>query len=343
MSAWYVLSASGFYPVRPGKADYAIGSPLFKKVTYHLENGKTFTIAAPKVSAENFYIKSAMLNGVEHSMAAISHEDIEKGGTLEFEMSPVPVTKAFPSYLGGGTTGGESVGVPLIIGKRVFSGQTQVTLRPTFSSTKIYYTTDGTPPTTRSREYSVPFMIADTTTVKAVATNFKGVAGIAAEAKFSKRANDWTIKIASSYSTQYTGGGYEGLVNGIRGTTNFASGDWQGYQGKDFVATIDLQKETELRKVGGGFLQVARSWIWMPTHIEFEVSSDGVSFTKVADIKTDISATEMEPTMRDYSVDISPVKTRFVRVHAYNLGKVPSWHPGAGGDPWIFVDEVFVR
>ena len=108
------------------------------------------------------------------------------------------------------------------------------------------------------------------------------------------------------------------------------------------MATIDLQKETEIKRLGGGFLQVARSWIWMPTRIEFETSADGVNFTKVADIKTDIAAEDMDSKIRDYTQTISTVKARFVRVHAYNFGKIPSWHPGAGGDAYIFVDEIII-
>ena len=75
---------------------------------------------------------------------------------------------------------------------------------------------------------------------------------------YQTNPNDWTVKIASKYNRQYTGGGDEGLIDGIRGTTNFARGEWQGYQGQDFVATVDLQKETEVSKVGGGFLQSRR-------------------------------------------------------------------------------------
>jgi hypothetical protein len=133
------------------------------------------------------------------------------------------------------------------------------------------------------------------------------------------------------------------LIDGIRGTLNWASGEWQGYQPKDFVAVIDLQRQTEIKRVGGGFLQDARPWIWMPTRIEFEVSSDGVNFVKVADIKTDVDPKDMTPTIRDYKQDISPVKARYVRVHAYNLGKIPAWHAGAGDDAFIFVDEIFVE
>lgn len=158
-----------------------------------------------------------------------------------------------------------------------------------------------------------------------------------------KKPNDWTVKLLSKYNRQYTGGGDEGLIDSIRGTVNFASGEWQGYQGQDFVAIIDLQRETEIKSFGGGFLQVARSWIWMPTRVEFEVSSDGVDFRRAAAIETDVAPEDMEPRVRDYRTEIAPVRARFVRVKATNLGKIPAWHPGAGFDAFIFVDEIFIR
>src|SRR4030095_14861018 len=90
-----------------------------------------------------------------------------------------------------------------------------------------------------------------------------GVESKRAEGQFYKRANEWTVKLLSSYSSQYTGGGDDAIIDGLRGTANFASGEWQGYQGKTFEAVIDLQKESEIKSVGGSFLQAARSWIWM--------------------------------------------------------------------------------
>lgn len=71
----------------------------------------------------------------------------------------------------------------------------------------------------------------------------------------------------------------------------------------------------------------------MPTHIEFETSVDGVNFTRVADIKTDVAVTDMKPQTRDYVQAIPPVRARYVRVSAYNFGKIPSWHPGASEAP----------
>ncbi len=85
MSAWYVFSALGFYPVCPGTPYYYIGTPTFPRAQLNLENGKTFTIIANGLSAENTYIKSIRLNGELYKDTRISHFDIMKGGTLEFE------------------------------------------------------------------------------------------------------------------------------------------------------------------------------------------------------------------------------------------------------------------
>ena len=79
------------------------------------------------------------------------------------------------------------------------------------------------------------------------------------DATFYQMPNDWTVKIDSKYNRQYSGGGDEGLIDGIRGTLNFASGEWQGYQPHDLVATIDLQKETKVTKLGGGLS--ATKWL----------------------------------------------------------------------------------
>ena len=251
MSAWYVLSASGFYPVTPGLPRYSFGTPLFKEIKYNLENGKTFTVRAPNVSPSNIYIKSVKLNQSKHSYYFISHEDIEKGGTLEFEMTDVPQGSVFTEPMSdkNGIFGYDLVAVPVIDGGgRVFSKETTVTLRTITSRAKIFYTLDGTEPSVKSSLYTTPFTINRTSIVKAMAVTAEGERSLLVEAIFSKRPNDWTVKIASKYNRQYTGGGDEGLIDGIRGTVNFASGEWQGYQGQDFVATIDLQKETTIRK-----------------------------------------------------------------------------------------------
>lgn len=93
MSAWYILSSLGFYPVFPANGAYIMGSPLFNKAVIHLPQGKTFTIVAVNNSAKNIYIKSVKLNGKPYTKTYLMHQDIVDGGMLEFEMSNRPNKK----------------------------------------------------------------------------------------------------------------------------------------------------------------------------------------------------------------------------------------------------------
>jgi putative alpha-1,2-mannosidase len=345
MSAWYVLSAGGFYSVRPGDKRYDLGTPLFKQIVFNLENGKKFVIRAPKVSQTNIYINSARWSGRPHASSYITHDQITAGGVLDLDMSDKPNDKAFDSYTSSSVFR-DSPAVPVIEGSRVFKDKTTVTIGALNRNARITYTIDnhGEEFARKTSAYTGPFTIENTAKVEAHATDPRtGKESLRVEAEFQKRANDWSVKLLSAYSSQYTGGGNDAIIDGLRGTSNFASGEWQGYWGKPFEAVIDLQKQSEIKQVGGSFLQAARSWIWMPDRIEFEVSDDGSTFRRVAEIVPKFPQQEMNPATREFVENTAPTKARYVRVRAFNFGKIPAWHLGAGGDPWIFVDEVFIR
>jgi len=97
MSAWYVLSALGFYPVNPADGNYVIGSPLVDKAVIQLDpkyyKGGTFTIVAKDNSPENKYIQSATLNGKPLTRSYFTHAKLVKGGVLSFQMGPKPNTE----------------------------------------------------------------------------------------------------------------------------------------------------------------------------------------------------------------------------------------------------------
>lgn len=86
MSAWYMFSAMGFYPVNPVSGEYVFGAPQFPKFTLHLADEKTFTILAEGLSEEHKYIDSITLNGKPYTKNYITHEDILRGGTLVYKM-----------------------------------------------------------------------------------------------------------------------------------------------------------------------------------------------------------------------------------------------------------------
>jgi putative alpha-1,2-mannosidase len=90
MSAWYLFSAMGMYPVCPGEPMYVIGSPLFTRMELALPNGKTLRIVAESNDANNVYIQSAHWEGQPLNSSWISHQELSQGGELMFKMGPAP-------------------------------------------------------------------------------------------------------------------------------------------------------------------------------------------------------------------------------------------------------------
>ena len=95
MSAWYIFSALGFYPVAPGSDEYSIGSPLVKSALVQLDNGKTFSVEATNQSDKNVYVQKITLNGSAVNSPFIKHADIMNGGKLVFVMGPKPNKNLF--------------------------------------------------------------------------------------------------------------------------------------------------------------------------------------------------------------------------------------------------------
>ncbi|HEY3372018.1 MAG TPA: glycoside hydrolase domain-containing protein, partial [Prolixibacteraceae bacterium] len=93
MSAWYVFSAMGFYPVCPGTNQYIIGSPCVREASIEVDNGRKFIVKAINLSDQNIYIQSVMLNGQPWNKTYITHEDLMKGGELIFNMASKPNKK----------------------------------------------------------------------------------------------------------------------------------------------------------------------------------------------------------------------------------------------------------
>ena len=141
----------GFYQVTPGSPVYAIGTPLFPKVSIHLENGKTFSIKAEGLNGKNFYIQSANLNGVPYTKCYITHFDILDGGELRFFMGPSPQKNwgSLPGDFPSSSIRDNLISpVPSILNaKKNFTDTTTVYLTVPVKNEKIYFTLDGSEPT----------------------------------------------------------------------------------------------------------------------------------------------------------------------------------------------------
>ena len=347
MSAWYVLSAAGLYQVTPGARIYAIGTPLFPELRLNLENGRSFLIEARDVSAENIFIQSATLNGQPYHKSYLLHQDLMNGGELVFQMGPRP-NLSWGSQMDDVPRSliSEEKLVPApVIGavSATFKDQLAVEIKTLARDLKVYFTVDGSEPNQTSQVYSKALTITGTATIKARAVNSTGEASFVTTAVFHKLPHEWTVRLLSHYSSQYAGGGDLAVIDGLRGTTNFSTGAWQGYEGQDFVAVVDLGKVQGVRKLGAGFLQDVGAWIWMPKRVEFEVSTDGQIFTQAAAIANEVSDKDSGVVLRDFVKAIPPQQARYVRVKAYNYGTIPDWHPGHGGQAWIFIDELIIE
>ena len=347
MSAWYVLSAMGFYQVCPGTQEYAIGTPQFDQVKIRLENGKVFTIKANQRDASHYYIQSATLNGKEYTKSFIHHSDIMAGGALVFEMGSKP-NKSWGSApadrpVSEITEDHISI-VPSIEAKaRSFSDSVLITMNGA-KGASIYYAFNDKAPDSLQIKYKNPFYIKTLCSINAVAFQKGTGYSQVVSSKFVKVPGGRSIKLSTEFEHQYTAGGPNGLIDGIRGTTNWRLGNWQGYVKQDFDGVLDLGKDQEIHKVTVGFLQDIGAWIWFPREVIISVSEDGNIYKEVTKIKNDIPDDDRVTQVKDFQYQSKEsLKGRYVRVTAKNHGKIPAWHEGAGGDAHLFIDEIVVE
>ncbi len=345
MSAWYVLSSLGFYPVAPGSNQYVIGTPLFDKATMYLEDGTTFTIDAEDLSDTNIHIKDAYLNGKAHPYSYVTHEDIIEGGAIVFNMDSTssrwgkhpahsPHTEIIDHII---------TASPYIErGDNTFKDKTQVTLSTVDKNAEIYYTLEAND--SNFKRYRTPIDIKDSGILRTYAQSRNGKSATLST-PFYKLNSNYTLTIDATYDNAYNAGGDQALIDGIRGTKEFRSGAWQGYNDQDVIATLDLGALQTVSQVETAFLQDQRSWIFFPTQVEILVSKDGSNFQPF--YKEDIDATTPanDVAIKRITSQTDPVNIRYVKLVATTVGDLPEWHLGHpyDGKSWIFIDELIVR
>ena len=341
MSAWYIFSSLGFYPVTPASNQYIIGSPLFNKATINLENGKTFTVEMVYKSEENIYIKSAKLNGKNYEYSYINHNDIVNGGTLVFEMTNTPSNWGAKDEFIPSTSIKEHKIVPapfIAKGDIAFKESTEVELISVDAAANIYFSLGD-----NYKKYSNPITISEKATLQVYAEK-NGVKSAVITTDFYKIDPNIKIKLEAKYANQYNAGGDNALIDGIKGTEDFRTGTWQGYWNEDVIATVDLESIKEVKEVSINFLRDQRSWIFLPTQVEIFQSKDGKSFTKIKTWEAPKPYNTDEVELTTVSINKN-IKTRYIKVVAKKLGELPKWHLGYphDGRSWIFIDEIEIK
>lgn len=150
-----------------------------------------------------------------------------------------------------------------------------------------------------------------------------------------------TITFAVPPAAKYNGGSADALIDGFRAGNNYQFG-WQGWWGKDLVATIDLGTIEPVKEVETAFLQDQASWIFLPSVVEVEYSNDGITWSPFGTQEIPLAKQQGPPAPHAVRIAAhSPVSMRYLRFTARNRGALPPWH-GSKGDCWLFCDEVVV-
>lgn len=220
-----------------------------------------------------------------------------------------------------------------------FRESVEVVLSCTEKDAILFYTTDGSIPGLNSSKYTKPLKFTETTSLSFIAIRKDGTSGFPANASFQKA--NYGVTLVNSTDEKYNGGGPLGLVDGAKGTIDFADGRWSGFNGTDLEATIDLGTVKELHEFGVNFNESTRSWIFRPQQVEFAVSENGESFTTI--FTKELGKPEKENEQLFQVMFTKNCKARYIKVRATNFGIIPEWHPGRGEPAWLFADEIIAK
>jgi hypothetical protein len=234
--------------------------------------------------------------------------------------------------------------VPYVVtGRNTFNDTTVVALSDAYATAKIYYTTDGSEPDENSRVYHSPLTFDTTKVMKAKAFSEGHMPSKTMEAKFMKIPGGRSITIKNAYAPQYSAGGNDALIDYQKGANDFRTGQWQGYNGVDLDATVDLGSVKPVTKLSIRCLQDIGSWIFMPLQVDYYGSEDGKNFTKLGSVKTKTPQDSKGAIIEEYNLKVEGVKVRYIQVVAQTQGTCPAWHAGAGKKCWIFADEITIE
>jgi hexosaminidase len=222
------------------------------------------------------------------------------------------------------------------LGMRVVTGVPGIAVR---------YTTDGSAPTEASPLYADSIGFSGEGTIR-VQAFFRGeLLGDPRTITIQPSlARGRTYTLTTPPSPRYPGTGPRTLTDGALGTLDFRDGLWQGWNGPDLEAVIDLGATQAIAAVEGSFQQTMRSWILLPRDFAVWLSDDGTTWRPAGTATHDQPAERADSFLYRLTV-ATPAGTvaRWVKVRARAFGALPAWHPGAGGPAWIFCDEIVVR
>ncbi|MCD6596694.1 MAG: family 20 glycosylhydrolase [Bacteroidales bacterium] len=207
----------------------------------------------------------------------------------------------------------------------------------------LHFTQDGSEPSLQSELYSKPFVLKETTVLKAATFEKEKQIGRVTTKKYNiHKAAGITIETEKIWSDRFPAD-VSLLTDCTRGSNDFKDSKWLAIERNDFQAIIDLGREMPVTKVELGYLERQRQFIFPPELVDVWLSTDGKNYTKTGSERTDVSLENTEPVIRTVEISFPSTKARYVKVFAKNTGICPSGHKWAGRNAWLFLDEIFVE
>lgn len=228
----------------------------------------------------------------------------------------------------------------------VANGKRTVILRTVFNDQTIVYTLDGTIPGFKSEVYSKPLQIEGNRIIKAAVLENMNIGKVTEKAVLMHKGigNFKSLNSKySSYNPAYAAGGEQALVDGIKGSSSFSDGRWQGFQGTDLEIELDFKTPTEIHTVSCDFMRSSYSWILLPSEVQIYTSSDGTNYKLLSDIGHSIPQDDQKLLIHTFSKQYESVSCRFLKLIAKNPGPLPSWHHAPGNPSFIFCDEIIIN
>ncbi len=212
----------------------------------------------------------------------------------------------------------------------------------TVGDAEIYYTLDGSEPTTASSKYTGALELKKNADLKAVAVRPSGNSRVASEKIEFTKSTTKPITMLQPINKAYQFDGAGVLVDGLKGNGNYKTGRWIAFYKNDMEAVIDLGEPTEITKVTLNTCVEKGDWVFDARGMTVEVSEDGKAYTKVASEEYPAMKADDRNGVYTHTQTFDPVKARFVKVIALSESEIPAWHGGKGNPGFLFVDEISV-
>ncbi len=310
MSAWYVLSSMGFYPVNPCGGNYQTGVQIFEN---------------PKISINGHSISFNLNNADGKLLKLIS---LPNNASVEI-LDSVKIQPFNPTI----------IPMPYIAkGNKLFKEKQTIVLACVDKNADIYYSTDGSIP---SLKYTQPIDIQESITLRFFSKK-ENKQSNEAKAVFKESNYGFNVQLKNPPAPQYSSNSEHLLADGERGSEHWQLGGWQGFEGVDLEAVIDLKEIKSFKRLAISCVQDQNAWIFFPTDIQFWVSENGRDFTEMGRLAPEIGQNTEGVQMQEFDI-LSNGKARYVKIIAKPLVPIPAWHKGAGGKGWIFADEIIVE